>query len=146
MGLLKQLQSIFSQRASRDERPSEPTPDLDDSANDIDPFNPFPAPVVVEFTDVLDLHYIPPKQIKAVVEDFLAEAERRNYRYIRIIHGKGISVQRERVRSILARTPFVLEFSDAPPEAGGWGATVAELQTERLTDSQVSRKVGRESN
>jgi dsDNA-specific endonuclease/ATPase MutS2 len=32
------------------------------------------------------------------------------------------------VRSILAKTPFVASFSDAPAEAGGWGATVVNLQ------------------
>ena len=92
-----------------------------------DPFNPFPEPVVIEFTDVLDLHYLPPRQVKPVVEEFLATAYARGYRHVRIIHGKGVGVQRELVRSILARTPAVVHFSDAPPEAGGWGATVAEL-------------------
>src|SRR5687767_12441406 len=71
-----------------------------------DPFNPFPGPVVIEFGDVLDLHSIPPKQDRAVVEDYLEEAHRRGFRYLRIIHGKGIGVQREMVRLILSRTPF----------------------------------------
>ena len=100
----------------------------DDEDNDIDPFNPFPDGVVMEFTDVLDLHHIPPKYVKTLVEEFLIEAEKRSFRFIRIIHGKGISVQREIVRSILRKTPFIHSFSDAPPEAGGWGATVVELK------------------
>jgi len=48
---------------------------------------------------------------------------------VRIIHGKGIGVQREMVRSILARTPFVCDWTDAPPDAGGLGATIARLTT-----------------
>src|ERR1700760_2046846 len=100
--------------------------EIDDDEN-IDPFNPFPDGVVMEFTDVLDLHGIPPKYIKTLIEDFLTEAEKRGFQFIRIIHGKGISVQREMVRSILSKTSFIESFSDAPPEAGGWGATVAGL-------------------
>jgi DNA-nicking Smr family endonuclease len=101
-------------------------PEEDD--DDIDLFNPFPDGVVTEFTDVLDLHHIPPKYVKTLIEEFLIEAENRGFRFVRIIHGKGISVQREIVRSILGKTSFVHSFSDAPPEAGGWGATVAELR------------------
>jgi dsDNA-specific endonuclease/ATPase MutS2 len=33
------------------------------------------------------------------------------------------------VRAVLARTHFVVSFGDAPPEAGGWGATIATFDT-----------------
>jgi Smr domain-containing protein len=95
----------------------------------LDPMNPFPDPVVIEFGDVLDLHTIPPRQVRAVVEDYLEEAHNRGVRWVRIIHGKGIGVQREMVRSILGRTPYIIEFHDAPPDAGGWGATVVTLDS-----------------
>ncbi len=101
--------------------------DSDTEDESVDLMNPFPDPVVIEFTDVIDLHSIPPGQAGAVVEDFLESARRRRLSHVRIIHGKGIGVQREMVRAILARTPFVLSFHDAPMEAGGWGATVASL-------------------
>ena len=90
-------------------------------------YNPFPEPVVIEITDVFDLHTIPPKQVKAVVEEYLREAYEKGFRVIRIIHGKGIGVQRETVRSVLERTDFVLDWTDAPPYAGHWGATIVKL-------------------
>lgn len=92
-----------------------------------DPENPFPDLVAIEFTDVLDLHSIPPRQVRAVVEDYLAEAHLRDVTGLRIIHGKGVGVQRDLVRSVLASLPYVIEYRDAPPEAGGWGATVVTL-------------------
>ena len=97
----------------------------DDS--ELDLFNPFPEPIAVEIRDVIDLHTIPPKDVKRIVEEYLREAVRLNFRSVRIIHGKGIGVQREMVRTILARTPFVLDWTDAPPEAGGLGATIVHL-------------------
>jgi len=90
---------------------------------------PFPEPVVIEITDVFDLHTIPPREVKAVVEEYLREARRKGFAVVRIIHGKGIGVQREMVRTILARTPFVIDWTDAPPEAGGLGATIVRLSS-----------------
>lgn len=92
--------------------------------------DPFDEPVVMEIGDVIDLHTIPPKQVKAVVEEYLTEARARRFAYVRIIHGKGIGAQRAMVRKILDRTPFVIRYYDAPPEAGGLGATIAELDLE----------------
>src|SRR5215467_6162544 len=96
--------------------------------DEIDPYNPFPEPVVIEFRDVIDLHSIPPNLIKTVIEDYVEEAHRRGVRQVRIIHGKGIGVQREMVRAILARSEFVVSFQDAPAEAGGWGGTIARIR------------------
>jgi DNA-nicking Smr family endonuclease len=92
--------------------------------------DPFDEPVVMEIGDVIDLHSIPPKQVKAVVEEYLLEARARRFQFVRIIHGKGVGVQREMVRKILDRTPFVACYHDAPPEAGGLGATIAELDAQ----------------
>ena len=85
-------------------------------------------PVRIPVTDVFDLHSVPPCDVKAVVEEYLIEARRLGLRALRIVHGRGIGVQREMVRSILARTGFVADFRDAPAEAGGWGATVVTLR------------------
>jgi dsDNA-specific endonuclease/ATPase MutS2 len=84
-------------------------------------------PVAIPITDVLDLHTFAPRDIRNAVEAYLEEAHRLGFQALRIIHGRGIGVQRELVRSILSRTPFVLDFGDAPAEAGGWGATIVTL-------------------
>ena len=108
--------------------------DSEDESDALDPYNPFPEIVVIEFQDVIDLHSIPSRQIRAVVEDYLEEARRRKTRWVRIIHGKGIGVQREMVRSILSRTPNVVDFRDAPGDAGGWGATVVTFHVDDQKD------------
>ena len=95
--------------------------------NEDDVDSPFPEPVEIEITDVFDLHTIPPRDVKAVVEEYLRLAHEKGFNVVRIIHGKGIGVQRETVRSILARTDFVLDWTDAPPQAGGLGATIVRL-------------------
>jgi dsDNA-specific endonuclease/ATPase MutS2 len=98
--------------------------------DDMDLDNPFPDPVEIEITDVFDLHTIPPRDVKAVVEEYLRVANEKGFKVVRIIHGKGIGVQREMVRSILARTEFVIDWTDAPPQAGGLGATIVRLATD----------------
>lgn len=105
--------------------------------SEIDPFNPFPEPIQLEIRDVFDLHTIAPRDVKRVIVEYLAEAHASGYRSVRIIHGKGKGVQREMVRSILARTPFVADWSDAPQEAGGWGATIVRFSPEAKTDEGV---------
>jgi dsDNA-specific endonuclease/ATPase MutS2 len=101
----------------------------DEEDEEIDPFNPFPDPIRLEISDVFDLHTIAPRDVKRVVEEYLVEAYRLGYGSVRIIHGKGKGVQREMVRSILARTPFVADWTDAPPQAGGLGATIVHFST-----------------
>lgn len=90
-------------------------------------------PIHVPIEDVLDLHTVSPKDVIPVVEEYLSETRRLGFQAVRIIHGRGIGVQREAVRKTLARTPFVESFSDAPMEAGGWGATVVTLRTDPAT-------------
>lgn len=96
--------------------------------NEQDEFNPFPEPVELEITDSIDLHSFQPRDVKAVVVAYLAEARKKNFRLVRIIHGKGIGVQREIVRSVLAETPFVKSFKNADELSGNWGATVVEFE------------------
>jgi dsDNA-specific endonuclease/ATPase MutS2 len=95
---------------------------------DFDPDNPFPDPLEIEITDVFDLHTIQPREVKVVVEEYLQQAHEKGFKSVRIIHGKGIGVQREIVRSVLAATPFVVDWTDAPADAGGWGATIVRFR------------------
>jgi len=88
---------------------------------------PFPEIVDIEITDSLDLHAFHPRDVKAVVTEYLKEAHKKRFRVVRIIHGKGVGVQREMVRKVLAETRFVKSFKNAPEFSGGWGATIAVL-------------------
>src|SRR6476659_1030707 len=94
----------------------------------LDNDDPFLEPVEIEITDVFDLHLIAPRDVKRVVDEYLFMAREKGFKAVRIIHGKVIGVQREKVRSILARTNFVLDWTDASPEAGGLGATIVRLK------------------
>jgi dsDNA-specific endonuclease/ATPase MutS2 len=85
-------------------------------------------PIRIPVTDVFDLHTVPARDVKGVVEAYLEEAHNIGLKALRIIHGRGIGVQREIVRAVLARTGFVVAFQDAPAEAGGWGATIVTLR------------------
>ena len=94
-----------------------------------------PEPFRIPVTDVFDLHTVPSRDVEAVVEAYLEEAHRLGLHALRIIHGRGIGVQRETVRRVLARTPWVADFGDAPGEAGGWGATLVTLATQPSEES-----------
>ncbi|HKC65703.1 MAG TPA: Smr/MutS family protein [Pyrinomonadaceae bacterium] len=121
MSIRDWLKKLKDERARDNRVPEDESPDEDE---EIDPFNPFPEPVQLEISDVFDLHTVAPKEVKSVVEEYLREAYSAGFHSVRIIHGKGKGVQREMVRKILARTPFVERWMDAPPEAGGLGATL----------------------
>lgn len=93
-----------------------------------DPNNPFPEPVELEITDTLDLHSFQPKDIRSLVENYLEEARNRGFPVIKIIHGKGVGVQREIVRKILSDKDFVESFKNAPEFSGSWGATIVKFK------------------
>ena len=84
-------------------------------------------PFEIEITDSLDLHAFSPKDVKAVTIAYLEEARKKGFRIVRLIHGRGIGVQRETVRSVLSETSFVTKFKSGNEFSGGWGSTIAEL-------------------
>jgi len=85
-------------------------------------------PIRISITGTFDLHTIHPREVAAAVEAYLGEAHALGLKSVRIIHGRGIGVQRAVVQALLARSPLVLGYRDAPPESGGWGATIARLR------------------
>ncbi len=81
--------------------------------------------------DSIDLHTFHPRDIPSVVEEFLKISKEAGFKEIRIIHGKGKGVQRNIVRNLLKKLPYVENFYDAPPERGHYGATIVILKDEK---------------
>ncbi len=124
---MSRITNWFRRLFSPSDQPTTPPEDASEGDSAIDPYNPFPALVEIAVTDVIDLHTIPPRDVARVVEEYLRLTHEAGLPVVRIIHGKGIGVQRTIVRSILAKTSFVIDWTDAPPEAGGLGATIVRL-------------------
>lgn len=82
----------------------------------------------LEITDVLDLHSFRPSEVKELVAEYLDQAHAAGLTELRIIHGKGVGVQRRMVRALLERDPRVLAYGDPPGSSGGWGATWVTLK------------------
>jgi len=91
------------------------------------PEDPSSDPVHLPVEDSIDLHSFAPRDIPSVVESYLEAAAEAGFREVRIIHGRGKGVQKEVVRRVLSEHPLVSEFREAPPERGGWGATIVWL-------------------
>ena len=86
------------------------------------------APVDIPIEDVLDLHPFQPREIRDVAREYLAAAQERGFRQVRLIHGRGMGVQRANIRSLLESLDFVEAFEDASDSGGGWGSTVVLLK------------------
>jgi dsDNA-specific endonuclease/ATPase MutS2 len=84
-------------------------------------------PIQIPIEDVLDLHTFRPQDIADLLENYFDECIKAGILSVRVIHGKGKGIQKKQVHRILQKSPQVKSFKDAPPEAGGWGATLVEL-------------------
>jgi dsDNA-specific endonuclease/ATPase MutS2 len=102
--------------------------DIDDGKSDVDAVVDPNQPVEHPIEDSIDLHPFAPRDVPDVVDAYLEAAFEKGLREVRLIHGRGVGVQRDRVQKLLGRHPLVSGFHDAPPERGGWGATVAYLK------------------
>jgi DNA-nicking Smr family endonuclease len=85
-------------------------------------------PVEVPIDGTLDLHTFRPRDVADVVATYLDECRARGILGVRVIHGKGVGVQRRIVEGVLQRHPAVLSFRTADSGAGGWGATLIQLR------------------
>ncbi len=80
--------------------------------------------VELPIEDTIDLHSFQPKEVASVVEEYLYQAVRKGFREVRIIHGRGIGVQRQMVQSILKKHPNVVSYHDLTDH----GSTVVVLK------------------
>jgi DNA-nicking Smr family endonuclease len=85
-------------------------------------------PVQYPIDGTLDLHQFRPNETRDAVLAFIDECLTRGIYQLRIVHGKGIGVQREIVRSILADHPCVVAYWQEEGSGGGWGATVVDIK------------------
>lgn len=88
-------------------------------------------PVAIPITDTLDLHTFAPSEVGDLLEDYLAECLTAGIFSVRVVHGKGTGMLKKRVWAALAKNSLVDKFNEAPPEAGGWGATLVDLKKPR---------------
>ena len=81
----------------------------------------------VPIEGTLDLHAFQPRDIPSVVDEYLSAAHAAGFHEVRLIHGRGIGVQRARVQQVLRGHALVARFADAPESH--LGATVVVLVT-----------------
>jgi DNA-nicking Smr family endonuclease len=89
-------------------------------------------PIEIPINGELDLHTFQPKEVRDLLEEYISACIEKNIYSLRIIHGKGKGILKQNVHSILKKNLQVASFSDAPTEAGGWGATLVILKKPAL--------------
>ena len=77
--------------------------------------------------DTIDLHTFRPAEVKLVVEEYLYQAVQSGLTQVRIIHGKGIRLQREITHAILKKYPDVLDLGDLTDR----GSTTVTLRAKK---------------
>ena len=82
-------------------------------------------PIVIPIEGELDLHAFRPRDIAAVVDEFIAAAQAAGLAEVRLVHGRGKGVQRGIVQAALEHHPGVVEFYD--DTRSHLGATIARL-------------------
>lgn len=72
--------------------------------------------------DYIDLHFVPPKLVKDVLEEFIVDSYKKNLKSIKIITGKGIGVYRMIAIKVCKSFDFIEKINIAPPWESGEGA------------------------
>lgn len=90
--------------------------------------SPFDEVVEIPIEDAIDLHSFAPRDVKAVVLEYLEQASAKGFEEVRIIHGRGIGERKRQVEALLRGHPLVAGFREAPIGRGGWGATIVWLK------------------
>ena len=83
-------------------------------------------PLHVPIENALDLHAFLPADIRSVVDEYVRAAHAAGLREVRLIHGRGIGMQRANVQALLKRLEWVEDFWDD----ASLGATVVVLSLE----------------
>jgi DNA-nicking Smr family endonuclease len=83
-------------------------------------------PVAVPIEEQIDLHSFAPRDILAVVEDYLEAAREAGFTDVRLIHGRGKGVQRADIQRLLRDHPLVERYWDAPESH--LGATIVRIR------------------
>jgi DNA-nicking Smr family endonuclease len=83
-------------------------------------------PIALPIEDAIDLHTFSPRDILAVVGDYLEAAHGAGFPVVRLIHGRGKGVQRAAIHRLLRDHALVAEFWDATESH--LGATVVRLR------------------
>ena len=81
-------------------------------------------PVEIPITDSIDLHPFRPDEVRDVAMEYLTAARERGLRQVRLIHGRGIGMQRANIQTMLQRLEWVEDFWDD----ASLGATVVVMK------------------
>lgn len=95
--------------------------------SDEEDFDP-EAPIELVIDGELDLHTFHPRDVPALLEEYLPLCREKGILDVRIVHGKGTGTLRKRVQSLLSKMPIVESFKSADAFSGGWGATWVRLR------------------
>jgi DNA-nicking Smr family endonuclease len=87
-----------------------------------------PEPVEIPINGTLDLHAFDPKEVNELLPAYLEACREKGIYQVRVVHGKGTGILRQRVHSILKKLQEVDSFRLGGDGAGGWGATIVLLK------------------